>query len=328
MYLAALKTECMKRNKLSIFFLLVIGLYSCRNDDDGLLDAEVVPPRLLSEVAAEDETELNEYLSTHFYNYEDFENPSDDFDFNIVIDTIAGDNSSKRPLIDDVQSEIILVSSDNFSGLEEENDVPHKLYYLEVRPGEGESPTIGDNAIISYEGSYLDGNLFDSSIPPLSLYLSGTVRGFGQGITKFKSGGEIVDNGDGTVDFGTYGIGVIFMPSGLGYGNGRGPSGTIPAYSPLVFKVDSFSFVENTDFDGDGIPSILEDLNGDGDLNNDNTDEDTEPLGIYLANHNDSDDDADGIPTIDEIELDADGNFVGFRDTDGDGIHDHLDNDN
>ena len=41
-----------------------------------------------------------------------------------------------------------------------------------------------------------------------------------------------------------------------------------------------------------------------------------------------NDDDQDGIPTIEEIELDADGNFVGFLDTDGDGTPDHLDNDN
>ena len=48
---------------------------------------------------------------------------------------------------------------------------------------------------------------------------------------------------------------------------------------------------------------------------------------MYFPNHNDTDDDQDGILTIDEIELDADGNFVGFKDSDGDGVHDHLDSD-
>ena len=61
-------------------------------------------------------------------------------------------------------------------------------------------------------------------------------------------------------------------------------------------------------------------------MTDDNTDADLEQ--IFLPNHGDVDDDNDGILTIDEIELDADGNFVAFKDTDGDGISDHLDNDN
>ncbi|MGC1514515.1 MAG: hypothetical protein WA810_02980, partial [Maribacter sp.] len=69
------------------------------------------------------------------------------------------------------------------------------------------------------------------------------------------------------------------------------------------------------------VPSILEDLNGDGNLFNDNTD------GVDGPNYLDADDDNDFIPTIDEINRDAEGNFVSFRDTDGDGIPDHLDND-
>ena len=73
----------------------------------------------------------------------------------------------------------------------------------------------------------------------------------------------------------------------------------------------------------------MEDLNGDGNLNNDNTDEEIEATArVYFPNHNDTDDDQDGILTIEEIDLDEDGNFVGFRDTDGDGIFDHLDDDN
>ena len=55
---------------------------------------------------------------------------------------------------------------------------------------------------------------------------------------------------------------------------------------------------------------------------------DLEPATVFFPNHNDTDDDQDGIPTIDEIDLDANGKFVGFRDSDGDGIQDHLDNDN
>ena len=51
-----------------------------------------------------------------------------------------------------------------------------------------------------------------------------------------------------------------------------------------------------------------------------------------MANFNDTDDDNDGILTIDEIKIDGvikkDANgIIIFPDTDGDGIPDHLDND-
>ena len=117
------------------------------------------------------------------------------------------------------------------------------------------------------------------------------------------------------------------MPAALAYFDGT-PNTIIPTYSPLIFKVDALTYEPDSDLDGDGIPSILEDLNNDGNLNNDNTNAEAEAtIGIYTANYSDPDDDGDGILTIDEIELDADGNFVGFLDTDGDGTPDHLDND-
>lgn len=330
MYLAALKTECMKRNKLSIFFLLVIVVYSCRNDDDGLLDAEVVPPRTMAEVAIEDDAEIRAFLQTHFYNYEDFENPPADFDFEIEFDTIAGDNADKTPILDrpELKSVVIREASSTF-GRDDGEEVDHTLYYLEARLGVGESPTIADNVVLQYEGTLFDGTPFDGQNTPLNQYLSGgLIRGYSNGVEKFNAGSGPFENGDGTVRFDDFGVGAIFIPSGLGYFSRPPQVSIIDPYTPVIFKIAVFSFEKDTDFDGDGIPSILEDLDGDGNLNNDNTDADTEPISVFLPNHNDTDDDQDGILTIDEIELDADGNFVGFKDTDGDGIYDHLDNDN
>lgn len=71
------------------------------------------------------------------------------------------------------------------------------------------------------------------------------------------------------------------------------------------------------DDDGDGVANVFEDFNGDGDLNNDDTDMDGIP------NYLDDDDDGDGVPTSLEA-VDADGNPI---DTDGDGDVDYLDND-
>ncbi len=317
----------MKIHRIVAFFLLFVTLWSCRDDDEDFLNgAVVVPPRLLSEVAVENDIELQAFLKSHFYNYEEFAAPPADFDFKIKIDTIAGDNADKRAMFDDITSEVISILPSSFGISDQEDSVDHTLYFLEARKGAGEKPTIGDNAILRYEGSLLDGTLFDASSTPIRFYLPQLIRGFGAAMTKVNSGSEIVDNGDGTVDFGEFGVGIVFIPSGLAYGNGRGPSGALPSYANLIFRLEGLAFEKNSDFDGDGIPSFLEDLDGDGNLNNDNTDADLEQ--IFLPNHGDIDDDNDGILTIDEIELDADGNFVAFKDTDGDGISDHLDNDN
>lgn len=74
------------------------------------------------------------------------------------------------------------------------------------------------------------------------------------------------------------------------------------------------------DDDGDGVPNVFENFNGDPDGNLD--DDDTDMDGI--ANYLDDDDDGDGVPTSVELQLDADGNPA---DTDGDGDADYLDTD-
>ena len=61
-----------------------------------------------------------------------------------------------------------------------------------------------------------------------------------------------------------------------------------------------YDLVENTDYDGDSIPGILEDLDGDGDPRNDDTDGDEAP------NFLDPDDDNDGVLTKDEGGADGD----------------------
>lgn len=72
-----------------------------------------------------------------------------------------------------------------------------------------------------------------------------------------------------------------------------------------------------SDDDGDGVPNVFEDFNGDGNFENDDID------GDGIPNYLDNDDDGDGILTADEA-IDANGNPI---DTDGDGDVDYLDND-
>ena len=321
--------------KLKYAYLLIAGLIiisSCKKDDDS--PGEVIPPRTLSEVAIEDDAEIVEFLQTHFYNKEEFDAAVEGFDFKIKFDTIAGANSTKQSIYDSpfLITETISVESSSF-GRTDGEVIDHKLYTLVVRQGVEEGkPTIGDFSILRYEGSLMDGTLFDaSSYQPVRFNLSSVVRGFGNGVENFQTGSGPLDNADGTVSYEGYGIGAIFIPSGLGYFDGSSNS-SISAYSPLIFKIDAFDYEPDSDFDGDGIPSIQEDLNGNGNLNDDNTDSESEGVRVYLANFNDTDDDNDGILTIDEIKIDGvikkDANgIIIFPDTDGDGIPDHLDND-
>lgn len=299
---------------------------SCKKDDENATVS--IPPRLLADQTLDDDAAIRAYLETHFYNYEDFENPPEGFDFKVVVDTIAGDNATKTTLLSQIASEVITVSSTAFSLPVEENDIQHTLYYLETGTGEGARPTSMDSVYLKYDGFRLDGTVFDSSTgAPIWLDLQGnftqanpgTIRGFKKGLPKFKSGGDITINDDGTFEVNNFGSGLIFMPSGLAYFSGSQP-GSI--YAPIVFNIQLL--VANTaDHDRDGVPSKVEDLDGDENPLNDNTDADNDLVPNYL----DTDDDNDGTLTRQEIIIDAEGNIT-YPDTDGDGTPDYLDPDN
>ncbi|MGB6267868.1 MAG: gliding motility-associated C-terminal domain-containing protein [Olleya sp.] len=77
------------------------------------------------------------------------------------------------------------------------------------------------------------------------------------------------------------------------------------------------SCINLTDADADGVLDIFEDINGNNNLDDDDTDQDGTP--DYL----DADDDNDGVNTIDE-DYDNDGNPMN-EDSDGDQIPDYLD---
>ncbi len=313
--------------KRMLLLMGIIGLgWSCKKDDGP--QATIVPPRSLSEVATENHTDIVAYLKTHFYNYEEFKTPAADFDYRIKIDTIAGDNAGKTPLMDQVDSEIIMLSADDLGLDQTESDVPHTLYYLNApNTGTGENPTIVDSLYLRYEGSRLDGTVFDSRLgAPVWLDLQGTltqanpgtIRGFKKGLPKFKSGGNIVVNDDGTFNVEGFGVGAIFMPSALAYFSGTQPG---LAYAPLIFKIELLVAV-TADHDRDGVPTFREDLNGNENLFDDNTDEDGLP--DYL----DPDDDGDEIPTLDEIK-DGEGNIVfPYPDTNNNGTPDYLESNN
>ncbi|WP_452223730.1 hypothetical protein [Lacinutrix chionoecetis] len=87
--------------------------------------------------------------------------------------------------------------------------------------------------------------------------------------------------------------------------------------SPTTDLGTEMSCVDLADTDGDGVFDFNEDINGNNNLDDDDTDGDSIP------NYQDEDDDGDGINTADE-DYDNDGNPMN-DDTDNDGIPDYLD---
>lgn len=295
-----------------IFAFLFLTTLSCGPDDE---DDSLVAILDRGEEALVAQAEIEEFLATHFYNYEDFTNPTADFDFKIIIGAIAGENADKTPLTEHVSSKIV---KDRF-----DEDVEYKLYYLSAVEGAGDTPDFPDIAILNYEGLDLDLETFDGSNVPVAFDLTAVVNGFQDVMTEFKAADGLVENPDGTISFENFGVGAMFLPSGLAYFNNPPFSSSIDTYDQLIFTFQLFETIQG-DQDNDGVPSIYEDDNDNGFEEDDDTDGDLTP------NYLDSDDDNDGIPTSQEI-LDEDGVTITdpelYPDVDNDGTPDYLDAD-
>ncbi len=296
--------------------LTSISIISCKKDDDNTIVPVEIRDR--AEQAIEDDEALMSYLQTHFYNEEDFQNPAEGFDYRIKFDSIAGSNSDKTALIDSDLLETKVITR---------NEVDYTIYILKIREGVGAKPTFADSTFQNYRGELLNQISFDNTANPVWFDHPGTRTQANQGIAvvaltealvEFGGASNFEVNDDNTIQFtDDFGVGAIFLPSGLGYFNSPSPTSGIPAYSPLIFSFQLYT-VNQADHDQDGIPSYLEDLNGDRILANDDTDENR------LPNYIDADDDGDGTLTIDEITINEDGTIT-FTDTDGDGTPDYLD---
>ena len=291
----------------TLALLLAVSLSSCGSDDNNT--TEPVELRDFSEQSITDDALLVDYLSNHFYNYEDFPR-ADDTVVTISIDTISGDNADKTPMIDQVQQLSVPITDAN--GVV----TNHTLYYLVAQQGSEleKNPSIVDSTYVSYRGELLTGTIFDQRNTPIWFDNIRVVSGFRYGLQNFAPG-TFSQDADGIISFRDYGQGILFMPSGLGYYSSA--QGLIPAYAPIVFTVSVYTS-NVADHDNDGVFSIEEDPDGDGNPLNDDTDGDGTP------NLLDFDDDGDGILTYLELDVDNDGVI---DDTDNDGIPDYLDSD-
>lgn len=217
----------MKKVILTLFAVAVFGV-SCKKDDS---HEDLEPPRDRGEEAIAAQNEIEEFLSNHAYNYEDFENPSEDFDYRVVIDSIrTGDD--RTPLIDQVDFKMV---EDPF-----EPEVKYKLYYLKVAQGEG--PTVSDaiKAHITYEAWKLSTNeLLErtniSQPKPIDLKNKMNNVGLKEALKEFNAAEGFIENEDGTIAYEGFGIGAVFSPSGLAFYNNPPLTVPIGMYSQIVY---------------------------------------------------------------------------------------------
>ncbi|HKO78214.1 MAG TPA: FKBP-type peptidyl-prolyl cis-trans isomerase, partial [Flavobacterium sp.] len=284
-------------------------------------NVEVTPPKPYAEQYPKDIDSIEKYLKTN-YIYEVVNKPGLPEDQDVIIKKIP-DGGTQPSLWSYLNNpNLPRLTSRNVSA----HDITYKVYTLLIREGVkggdkatgGEYPCNVDAVFAGYKGTLLNGTVFDSSNNGQVQYnLDGTahdggtgvIRGWSEGFPQFKTG-WLSSNDDGTIKYSDFGVGVMFLPSGLGYYSVAQES--VPAYSPLVFSIKLYE-LKRFDHDLDGIPSFQEDLNGDrymntflsGVVNPDDTD------GDGIPNFNDFDDDGDNYATRGEIK-DVNGDYYAF----------------
>jgi hypothetical protein len=287
-------------NKFRFYFilpLLSIVLFSCEKDDDPV----IAPPRDPALQYPTDLEAIETYLKSHSFEVVEVDDRTD-----VKIDTfIVGNAQGKVSIWDntDYPLQFKIVQNDeritNLVNGRVSDPVDYKMYYFIINEGGGASTTKYDSTFVSYRGWNLKNKQFDTSnapvwatFPKISVNERVFITGFRQFTPLLKAAESVSVEADGSVSFNNYGVGVVFLPSGLGYANRSQPS--IPAYTPLVFTVRLHG-IRLRDHDQDGILSKFENGNQVEDLYTVDTDNDRIP--DFL----DMDDDNDNVRTIVEI---------------------------
>ncbi|MEY8847251.1 FKBP-type peptidyl-prolyl cis-trans isomerase [Psychroserpens sp. XS_ASV72] len=289
---------------IALFLLVLMSFSSCKKDENEFVPA---PPRDRTVQQAADKDSLMNYFATHYYNSSLFETPGnysyEDIEIFEVDETGVPDGYT-------LLSEAAALETIIF----DLNEVEYEYYILKLNLGGGAHPNFTDDVTINYEGMVLDGDVFDSTANPANLDLTEVIEGWRRILPDFGTAVNAIENPDGTVSYEDYGLGVMFIPSGLAYFNN--PPIGINVYENLIFKFELYRAQEN-DHDFDLVPTHLEDLDGDKNIFSDDTDGDNVP------DFFDPDDDGDGVGTRFE-DLDNDGDPTN-DDTDGDTIPNYLD---
>jgi FKBP-type peptidyl-prolyl cis-trans isomerase FklB len=105
--------------------------------------------------------------------------------------------------------------------------LPSGLQYLILNTGDGEKPGPATMVTVHYEGSLINGNIFDSSYKrgqPATFGVHQVIAGWTEALQLMPVGSKW----------------RLFIPSSLGYG-ARGAGGSIPPNATLIFDVELLS---------------------------------------------------------------------------------------
>jgi len=98
------------------------------------------------------------------------------------------------------------------------------LQYEVLQAGSGETPSATSTVRVHYHGSFIDGQVFDSSVErgePAEFPVNGVIKGWTEALQLMPAGSKW----------------KLYIPHQLAYGE-RGAGGAIPPYSALVFEVE------------------------------------------------------------------------------------------
>ena len=102
--------------------------------------------------------------------------------------------------------------------------LPSGLQYQVVKEGNGKKPSATDQVVCHYEGTLIDGTVFDSSYKrnePATFGLNQVIAGWTEGVQLMSEGAKY----------------RFFIPYNLAYGE-RGAGAQIPPFAALVFDVE------------------------------------------------------------------------------------------
>ena len=105
--------------------------------------------------------------------------------------------------------------------------LPSGLQYLILEKGDGEKPGSTAMVTVHYEGSLINGKIFDSSYKrgqPATFGVHQVIAGWTEALQLMPVGSKW----------------KLFIPSSLGYG-ARGAGGSIPPHATLIFDVELIS---------------------------------------------------------------------------------------